>query len=368
MKICKKCILDENIPNIKFDQDGICNYCHLAEKQEALYPNDNRGKKIVKNKIEKIKKDGKNKRYDCIVGVSGGVDSSYVIYLTQKYGLRTLAVHFDNGWNSPIGVNNIKKIIKKYNIDLYTYVVEWDEFKSLQLAFLKASVPDVELLSDYGKEEILYRTADKYKIKHIIKGNNFRTEGTIPRGWTYMDSKYFKHIVRTFSDIRIKSYPVFSRLKRQYLPGINKPSVFKMLNLINYNKKEVISILEHEMGWQNYGGKHYESVFTRFFQAYYLPVKFGIDKRKVHLSALIRSSQISRSEAIKQLKKKPEDYDLFRSDFEDIYKKFDLSKKEFEEIMKLPPKTFIDYPNNFNKIKIMKKIYLKFKTNVYSRP
>lgn len=365
---CTRCILDSEIPNISFDEEGVCNYCHLLDKLNANYPLNIDGRKYLEKMIDKIKKDGKGKDYDCIVGVSGGADSTYVLYLAKQFGLKPLAVHCDNGWNSELAVSNIKNMLNILDVDLFTYVINWQEFKELQRAFFKASIPDIETLTDNANTRVLYNVANQYGIKHIIKGNNFRTEGIIPRGWTYFDGRYFNHLIKKFSNIRIKTYPKMTLFYHIFFPKIKKIRIFKILNHVQYEKKEIIKILEQKLNWRNYGGKHYESIFTRFFQSYYLPQKFNIDKRKIHLSAMVCSGQISRKEAMHEISKDPYPPELIEKDIEYIYKKLEFSQKEFNEILNSEPKTFRDYPSQFKLIQRIKKIMLIFNPNSEHRP
>jgi len=365
---CTRCILDSEIPAIVFDDKGICNYCHLLDKLHAKYPMNDEGQKFLKKMINKITQDGKRKDYNCIVGVSGGADSTYVLYLAKQFGLRPLAVHCDNGWNSELAVSNIKNMLDILNIDLYTYVINWDEFKELQKAFFKASVPDIESLTDNANTRVLYNIAKKYGIKYIIKGNNFRTEGIIPRGWTYFDGKYFNHLIKVFSKIKIKTYPKMSLFYHIFFRKIANIKIFKILNYVDYDKKKILKTLERELNWRNYGGKHYESIFTRFFQSYYLPKKFNIDKRKIHLSAMVCSGQLSRKEALEELSKDPYPSKLINKDIEYIYKKLELSQEEFDEILLAKPKTFRDYPSQFKLIQRIKKIIVIINPKSEHRP
>ncbi len=356
------------IPNIAFNEKGICNYCSLLDKLAKKYDLNQTNKKKIDEKISRIKKDGKNKKYDCIIGVSGGADSTYVLYLAKKLGLRPLAVHCDNGWNSELAVDNIKNMLNILEIDLYTYVINWEEFKELQKAYLRASVPDVESLTDNANTRVLYYSALKFGVKHIIKGNNFRTEGIIPRGWTYYDGKYFNNIIKQFSDINIKTYPKMTLFHHIYFKKIRKIEIFKILNYVPYEKKEIIKLLANKLNWRNYVGKHYESIFTRFFQSYYLPRKFNIDKRKIHLSALICSGQMSRSEALNEISKDPYPKDLIEKDIIYIRKKLGFTKDEFNKILNAPPKSFLDYKNQYQLINFIKKIRKKFNSNTLTRP
>ena len=350
-------------PDIVFDENGISNYVEKYNYlQDLRIPAEDVRDKKLKLIIERIKKDGKGKDYDCLIGVSGGVDSTYVAYYIKKLGLRPLAVHFDNGWNSELAVSNIEKTLKKLEIDLYTYVVDWEEFKEIQVAFLKASVPDGEIPTDHAIYATLYNTANNYGIKHIISGTNIRTEGILPRTWAYghIDLKYIKAICKKFSTLkdRFKTFPHVNLFQFFNYIYIRKIKSFPILDYINYDKAEAVDILEKELGWVNYGGKHYESIYTRFFQGYILPRKFKMDKRRGHLSTLICSGQITREEALTEiLKPSYSDKDMEQQDKEFVLKKFGLSEKEFEDIMNAPTKLFKDYPNNFKQQQSLTKLY-----------
>jgi len=367
-RICTQCILDSDIPNISFDEKGICNYCHTMDRLDKAYPLGQKTQNSLEGIIDKVKISGKGKDYDCIVGVSGGADSTYVLYLTKKYGLRPLAVHCDNGWNTELAVSNIKNMLNILGVDLYTNVINWEEFKELQKAFFKASVPDVETISDRANLKTLYHTAAKYGIKYIIKGNNFRTEGIMPRGWTYYDSKYFNAIRKKFSNVKVKNYPLFTDFHYLYYMKFKRIKIIKILNYVNYNKKSTKATLQKELQWRDYGGKHYESIFTRFFQSYFLPKKFNIDKRMIHLSALICSGQITRQEALDEMSLDPHPPQLIDQDIEYIHKKWGLSKDEFDQIFNQKPKSFRDYPNRFKYIQLLKKLRKLANPNVMHRP
>ena len=368
VKICKRCILDSEIPNISFDEKGICNYCHLLDRLDKTNPLGKEGQNTLEKLIDKVKKNGKGKDYNCIVGISGGADSTYVLYLARKYGLRPLAVHCDNGWNTELAVSNIKNMLNKLGVDLYTYVINWEEFKELQKAFFRASVPDIETLTDNANTRILYKTAVKNGVKYILKGNNFRTEGIIPRGWTYFDGSYFNYVRKNFSNVTIKTYPIMSLFHHVYYMKFKRVKIIKLLNYVNYDKKKTIPILEKNLGWRNYGGKHYESIFTRFFQSYYLLQKFNIDKRLIHLSALICSGQITRKEAFTEISKDPYPPQLIKGDIEYIHKKWGISKDEFDQIFNQKPKSFRDYPNQFKFIQFIKELRKLANSTVEHRP
>lgn len=351
---CTRCVLDSSIKEIRFDKKGICNFCHTNDKMENKFPTGNKGEKILKKIINKIKYSAKNKKYDCIVGVSGGRDSTYTLYNTVKLGLRPLAVHFDNGWNSKIAVQNIRNATKILNIDLETVVADWEEFKDLQLAFLKASVPDGEVPTDWVIFSILFKTAKKIGVKYIIQGHSFRTEGSAPLSWTYMDGRYVKSVHNMFGKKKIKSFPIMSMFSFIKYSVFFRIRQIRILYYMNYNEKEVMQLLKDKLNWQDYGGKHFESRYTSFFQSYILMNKFKIDKRKLHLSALIRSNQISRKQALSILTKNPFVGGKKQQDF--ILKKLGLNRKEFNFIMSDEVKSYMDYPTYFRLINKFERI------------
>lgn len=356
-KRCTRCIMDTTDPEIAFDSEGVCNHCERYDEllKKRVYEGVEANEKL-KSITSSIKKSGRNKEYNCIIGVSGGVDSTYVAYLTKELGLNPLAIHFDNGWNSELAVKNIEKTLDKLGIDLYTYVIDWPTFKDLQLSFLKASTPDGEIPTDHAINALLFREANKRGIKYIINGMNFATESMAVPSWSYghSDWKYIKAVHKRFGTKSLKKYPKYSFLDLAYWTFIKRVNVVSILNYIEYNKDKVMKIIEEELDWVYYGGKHYESVYTRFFQGYILPEKFNIDKRKGHLSDLIRTGQISRKEALHKLDEPIYDEDLLRQDKIFVMKKFKLSTDEFDKLMQLPVKSYKDYPNSAKKVEKIK--------------
>jgi len=344
-------------PDIRFDKDGICNYYHeykIAEKDGVLKGEE--GEKKLDQLIDQIKAEGKGKRYDCLIGLSGGVDSTYVAYLVKQFGLRPLAVHLDNGWDSELAVQNVEHVITKLGFDLFTLVVNWEEFKDIQLAYLRASVVDIEVVSDHAIFATMYKLAKEHNTGYIISGTNIVTEYIMPPSWIYqkMDFKNLKDIHDQYGKMKIKTYPTFDFKKHVYYSAVLKLNPISILNYVPYNKKEVKEIIKKELGWRDYGGKHYESVFTKFYQAYILPEKFKIDKRKAHLSTLICSGQMTREEALFDLEQPLYAPNELKSDKEYVLKKFGLSEKEFEEIMHLPIKKHSDFKTD----KRLKEVYM----------
>ncbi len=363
-RICARCVMDTSDPHIVFDENGICNHCHNYDKaiKNQVFPGES-GRKILDSFIKRVKKEGQGKEYDSIIGVSGGVDSSYVAYLVNKLGLRPLAVHLDNGWDSELAVKNIELLLNKLGIELYTYVLNWEEFRDLQMAFLRASTPDSEIPSDHAIVSSLYMKASELGINNIIVGYNVRTESHLPCAWSHghLDWKYIHSINEMYGTKSLRNFPHVTLFKRIFYA--RKFNWFSILNYIDYSKREARSILEDELDWKYYGGKHYESIYTRFYQGYILPNKFGYDKRRTHLSSLICSNEITRDEALEELVNDPYPAALMMNDKEFVIKKFGLTKEDFDGIMALPPKSFYDYPSyekairNSRWFELMRKTY-----------
>lgn len=351
--------MDTSDIEIHFDERGVCNHCRRYDEDlpKRVFRGDD-ARQRLENLVESIKKSGTNSEYDCIIGVSGGVDSTYVAYLTKSLGLNPLAVHFDNGWNSELAVSNIEKTLDVLGIDLFTYVIDWPEFKDLQLSFLKASTPDGEIPTDHAINALLFREANKRGIKYIINGMNFATESMAVSSWAYghSDWKYIRSVHKKYGTSSLKRFPHFTFLHLFWWTFIKRIKVVSILNYIEYNKETVMEVIQKELGWVYYGGKHYESVYTRFFQGYILPRKFYIDKRRGHLSDLILSGQLSREEALKEIEKPGYDGTLLRQDKEFVMKKFGLTAESFENLMTLPVKSYKDYPNSYKSVKLLKKI------------
>ncbi|MFM9840726.1 MAG: N-acetyl sugar amidotransferase [Cyclobacteriaceae bacterium] len=326
--------------DITFDKKGICNYYYDYEEAEKSLVTGTAGEEKLKQLANSIKAKGIGKKYDCLIGLSGGVDSTYVAYLVKKLGLRPLAVHLDNGWNSELAVKNIENIISKLNIDLYTLVVNWQEFKDIQLSYLKASVVDIEVVSDHAIFATMYKLAKQHNISYIISGTNIVTEHIMPPSWLYrkMDFDNLNDIHNQYGKVKIKTYPYFDFKKYVYYSAVLRLTPISILNYVPYNKQEIKQFITKELDWRDYGGKHYESTFTKFYQAYILPEKFKIDKRKAHLSTLICSGQITKEEALKELELplyKPEE---LKQDIEYVLKKFGWTASEFGAIMKAAPR------------------------------
>ena len=363
--------MDTSDLDIVFDEKGVCNHCKSYEERlkYRIYNSEERETKL-EIIVNRIKQSGKNKEYDCVIGVSGGVDSTYVAYLTKNLGLRPLAIHFDNGWNSELAVSNIEKVLNNLGIDLYTYVIDWEEFRDLQKSFLYASTPDGEIPTDHAINALLFREASKRNIKYIINGMNFATESIAVKSWSYghSDWTYIKDVQSKFGKVKLKKYPFYNMFLLFYWTFIRKIKVVSILNYIDYQKDQVMEVLQKDLGWVYYGGKHYESVYTRFFQGYILQTKFGIDKRKGHLSDLIYSGQITREQALSELNKENYPSHLYNDDLIFVKKKFSLSDEEFNAIMNLPVRNYKQFKNIDSKIVLLKKFvnYLRLK-GLYSK-
>lgn len=347
-KSCSRCLIDSKIPGVLFDDNNLCNYCNMHDEQVNKYPLNEEGKKQLDALVKSIKIKCKNKKYDCIVGVSGGTDSTYALYIVKKLGLRPLAVHFDNGWNSEIAVSNIHNAVKKLEVDLYTHVVDWEQFKDLQLSFLKASVPDLEMPTDMGINATLYMIADKEGVPYIIHGKSFRAEGWMPHGWSYQDGKYLKRVHKIFGTKTLKKFPVLTIYKLFYYIFLKKIKKIKLLDYIEYSKQNARKILEKELDWKDYGGHNFESIYTRFANGYYRLKKFNIDKRIVVLSAQIRSNIITKEEALITMKTPPYTEEAATKDKDYIIRKLNISSTDYDKILNSPPHSFLDYPTHYS--------------------
>ncbi len=346
-----RCIMDTTDPEITFDETGECSHCQKFDQvySKHWFPNEV-GQQKIDQIVRDMKADGKNKDYDCIIGLSGGVDSSYLAYQASKLGLRILAVHVDGGWNSELAVKNIESIVSKLGLDLHTHVVDWEMMQDMQKAYFRSGIANQDVPQDHAFFAALYSYAVKNNIRYVLNGYNIATESVLPGAWGYnaMDGKQLVAIHKQFGDKKkIVNYPVVNFFDFYlYFPFIKKMKVAALLNYMPYSKAEAIKTLEQELGWRYYGGKHYESRFTKFFQSYYLPMRFGYDKRKAHLSSLILSGQMTRSEALKEMEQPTYDTKYLEEDMKYVVKKLGISKEEFDRIFHSPLKTYKDYPSN----------------------
>lgn len=351
MKTCSEGIWNETIPGIKFNQNGKSNFCELQELMMNQYSRGEKGKADWKGIVEQMKKSKSKSGYQCIVGVSGGVDSSYLMVLLKKEGLNPLAVNLDNGFNSDIAVQNIYKITKKLSIDLETYVINYEEIKDLLRSYMRAGLPWIDTPTDMAIKAVMYKVALQEGIKFIIRGNDFRSEGKQPKEWTYSDSKQLKYIHKIFGNgVQLKTYPMLSFSKMIYAAFFKKVKDVRPFYYIDYQKQQAKEMLINEYDWKDYGGHHHENLFTKFSMAYWLPKKFNIDKRIINLSAQILSGAIKRDEALNKIGKP------FASEkeLEDLknytIKKLNLTEEEFKTIWNSPNKKTFDYPSNYNLI------------------
>ncbi len=340
-QICKRCVMDTTDPDIVFDENGYCNHCTKAIytlKKQYTDPKGN--EKILQDIINKAKRAGKSKQYDALIGLSGGIDSSYLAYvLVEKYGLKPLAIHVDNGWNSEQAVANIHKIVTKLNIDLHTHVINWEEFKALQKSFLYASVVDLEMLSDHAIVVVIDKIAREKKIKYFIIGSNYQTESILPKSWYYSDKKdsqNIRDIYKKFgNNLKIKSFPFLNFFEYVFMAK-RHGKYLTPLSYMDYNKDQAKELLKKEIGWVDYGAKHHESFITKFYQTYILPKKFKIDKRRAHLSSLICAGQIPRANALQILEQPLMTTTDAKEAAPYFCKKMGISIAELDKIMALP--------------------------------
>lgn len=361
LRVCTRCVMDESDKNIHFDENGICNYCNNAEKllNTRWFPNE-LGESKLKTLITQIKKSGEGDNYDCVIGLSGGVDSSYLLHLATKvWGLRVLAVHVNAGWNSETAESNIEKLVNALNVDLYTYVVDWEEMRNLQLAYLKSGVTNQDIPQDHVFFAQLYKRAASERIQFILTGHNLATESIMPSSWGYnaMDSKQLKYIYKKFGNGNLNSYTTISLFERIYLTLVLKQKVAKPLDFIKYDKEKSKEFLKVEYNWQDYGVKHGESIFTRFYQNYWLPERYGLDKRRPHLSSMILTGFLSRTAALKILEEPLYDAHLLKLDKEYICNKLEISENEFNSFIKSEKVDHSDYPSSEYFINFLLKIY-----------
>ena len=353
-KMCKVCLITEDIPNAKLEDSEICYYCTLHSKLNDDYPNDGLGHSKFVEFVENLKEKGKHKKYDCVLGVSGGADSSYLAHVLHGHGLRILAVHFDNTWNSPVASGNIQRVLSKLEIDLITYVVDNQEYDSLYRAFMLGGTTDIETPTDIGFAATLYKVAKENGIDEIIEGHSFRTEGVAPLGWLYMDGRYIKSVNRQFGTKKLRTYPNLEISKFLYFAIVKKLNRSRPLYWLNYEKEKAKRLLHDEYGWEWYGGHHMENYFTAFYHSYFLPKRYGIDYRTVELSALIRSGFAEKSDSLKVISE-GRYADLAILDM--VKKRLGFSDEEFENVINSEKKTYKDYKTYKRTFKMLRPVF-----------
>ena len=349
--VCNKTVMDTSDPSIRFDENGISNhYWDYQEEVKPIWENGLGGRKNLELQVKEIKKEGNGKEFDCLMGLSGGADSSYMLhYMVKEFGLRPLVFHVDGGWNSEIAVNNINAMIDKLDLDLYTEVINWEEMRDFQLSMFKSGVPHLDIPQDMAFTGVLYKFASKHGIKYILNGGNISTECVLrPLDIIYWgsDMRHVRDILSKFGTVAMKSYPFTSIFYHKvYLRFIRGVKVIKPLNSIPYIKEEAMSILEKEYGWKRYPQKHFESRFTRFFEGYWLPTRFGFDMRRVDLSSLILTDQITRNDALIKLSTPAYEESLVQEDFEYVAAKLNITIEELKKYHEMPKKFYWDYKN-----------------------
>ncbi|MBI34690.1 MAG: LPS biosynthesis protein [Flavobacteriales bacterium] len=346
-QVCSTCVMDTTDSNISFDENGVCDHCNTFFRDiKPKWHTDERGEKEIKEIVKKIKKKGKGKDFDCIMGMSGGIDSSYLLYLAvKKLGLRPLVFHVDAGWNSQEAVNNIEKMVDKLGLDLYTEVIDWEEMKDLQLAYFKAGVSNIDTPQDHSFFATMYKFANEHNVKYILTGGNYSTECVRnPLEWMYYqsDSIQLKDIYKKYGSAKLKNFPITNILwHKVYLPYVKGIKLIRPLDFMEYDKEAATQFLVNEFGYQRYPQKHFESRFTRFYESYWLTEKFGYDTRKVQYSSLILTDQMTREEALKKLESPAYNPDTIKDDFEYIATKLGITVEELQGYM--------DQPNRSNK-------------------
>lgn len=339
-QICTRCVMDNSDPGIEFDENGVCSVCkQYMHNRELSGYHPGESEKKLQETVAMMKENSKDSDYDCVLGISGGVDSAYMAYLAHQLGLRVLAVHVDSGWNSEIAVRNIEKMCEKLNIQLHTYVMDWPTMKELTRAFMLSGLANLDVPQDHLFASVVPMMAKKYHVKYILNGANVATEGSMApfsQQHTYRDSWHIKSVYRKCGRGKsLKKYPLMS-LRRAWfgLPGVQQ---INLLNYVPYSKKEAMATLEREFGWEYYGGKHFESRFTKYFQSVYLPKKFGYDKRRSHLSCLVLNGEMTREEALAELAQPPYPVERQKEDEEYILKKLEIDPAEWQKILNAPP-------------------------------
>lgn len=337
---CSRCLFHSGIPGISFDAAGVCNYCALSDEMEQQYPTGDEGRRRLEVMADDMRKAAKGKQYDCIIGVSGGCDSSFLIHTMVELGLRPLAVHFDNTWNSPIATSNIFAVLDELEVPLQTYVVDNKEYDDIYRSFMLAGVRDIECPTDIGFMGALYRAADEHGVDYIVEGHSFRTEGVSPLGWLYMDGRYIQSVHEKFGTLPMDTYPNMSFrdfVRWAAFSGIKR---VRPLYYMDYDKEATKVLLAEQYGWEWYGGHHLENRFTAFYHSYFLPNRWNIDMRILGYSGMVRSGQMSRPDAVAQMALEPHlDDDILDL----VRKRLGFDADEFERVMSLPKSSYTDF-------------------------
>jgi N-acetyl sugar amidotransferase len=354
---CTRCVMDTSDPAITFDEAGVCNHCHTYDLNMAMIGPLAHRQRMLSSVVEDLRRRGRGRDYDCIVGISGGIDSAYTAYLlVRELGLRPLAVHVDLGWNSEVAVRNIERLVNRLKIDLFTHVVDWDEMRDLQAAFLRSSLANADAPQDHAFVAVLYDVARRQKIDCLFSGHNFATESCLPSSWGYnaRDGRLLRDVHLRYGHGKLKHFPVLPFWKDVLLYNLLfRVTKINLLDYYDYEKDEAIRIIGSEIGWEYYGGKHYESRFTRFYQSYYLPKRFGFDKRRAHVSSLILSGEVTRDEALATLKEDLTTSLFVREETDYVLRKLGIPVAEFEEIVRSPVRTYRDFKNRERAYKIV---------------
>jgi N-acetyl sugar amidotransferase len=347
---CSRCLLStRDTTSIEFDAGGQCSYCSGYDRMKAALGSPHERRAYFDAKIREIRDAGKNKKYDCILGLSGGADSSYMAHLAVENGLRPLIVHLDNGWNSDTAVSNIEKICRKLKLELFTHVIDWEEFAALQRAYLRAGVVDVEVLTDHAIYSMIRKLSVKFGLRYSLSGFNIETEAIMPKGWTYDkgDFSNIRDIVDKFGEgVKFRTFPYTTFWRSLYQHWVLRLESFRILNYVEYDRDKAKETLKTEFDWVDYGGKHYESVFTKFYQAYILPEKFGIDKRRAHLSNLICAGKLTKAQALERLKEPLYTPDKLQEEKSYVLKKLKLDAGEFDRIMTEKPRPHSEFKSD----------------------
>lgn len=354
-RICTLGVWDESVPGIEFDNLGVSNYARLFQTLVDAYPRGEKGLNEWSRLVQLIKKQGKNKQYDCVIGVSGGTDSSYLLHLAKEYGLKPLAVNLDNGWNSDISVKNIKKMTEQLGIDLETYVIDYEEIKDLLRSYILAGLPWIDIPTDLAIKAVLYKIAAREGIRYVLRGNDFRSEGSQPEEWTYGDGRQLNSVHNKYGRVKLRTFPNYTLSSLLYYGFVRKIKSIYPFYYLDYNKNKAQDFLIKNYNWEYYGGHHYENHFTKFAISYWLYEKFGIDKRKITLSAQVLSNEISRESALEEIYRVPYNENEVEQTLEFLLKKLEISREEFDRALHSANKSFHDYPSyNFIFTKMMK--------------